>query len=311
MAPDFGWLTVADRNFRTHLPPRSRHPRAIYQLGVGRMWRLQATVIHWTFRSDLWYLRSGGPPGRCVPRQVAEGGHYLDEPPDVAFDLEIRSPSIPTIQLCSHRIKVLIRAFSRLPFQPVYSVPLTRFALSIPAFIEFSQDHRLAVYAGAIYLPPPMGTRHWFDQPILAPYDDYVLDVQAFVIDPTTNQFLPILKLSAADPTDNFYADDQVEWDTESTFDGGRVHSKHLRVRIKRSFLSKIFTTVLLVVKWFLTLGCLRITLLSVVGHKDMGEGVLLLPITVIITIPALRQLYVGSPPFGVYSGKYVKYTPY
>ena len=67
----------------------------------------------------------------------------------------------------------------------------------------------------------------------------------------------------------------------------------------------------LLLVNWFLTAGCLRITLLSVVGHKDMGEGVLLLPITVILTIPALRQLYAGSPPFGVYLRKYIVYSPY
>lgn len=165
--------------------------------------------------------------------------------------------------------------------------------------MEFSQDHRLAIYAGAIYIAPPVDTRHWFDQPILAPYDDYVLDVEAFIIDPTTNQSLPILKLSAADPTDNFYADNQVDWETESTFNSARVPSRHLQMRIKRSFLSKIFTTVLLLVNWFLTIGCLRITLLSVVGHKEMAEGVLLLPITVILTIPALRELYVGSPPFG------------
>jgi len=167
--------------------------------------------------------------------------------------------------------------------------------------MEFSYDHQFAVYAGAINIAPPVDTRHWFDQPILAPYDDYVLDVEAFVIDTATNQSLPILKLSAADPTDNFYADRQVDWDTERTFNGGRVPSRHMTMRVKRSFLSKIFTIILLLVNWFLTAGCLRITLLSVVGHKDMGEGVLLLPITVILTIPALRQLYVGSPPFGVY----------
>lgn len=177
--------------------------------------------------------------------------------------------------------------------------------------MEFQQDHQLAVYAGAVYIAPPVNTRHWFDQPILAPYDDYVLDVEAFVIDTATNQSLPILKLSAADPTDNFYADEQVDWDTESTFNGGRVPSRHLVMRVKRSSLSKIFTTMLLIVNWFLTAGCLRITLLSVVGHKEMGEGVLLLPITVILTIPALRQLYVGSPPFGVYPGKYIAHSPY
>ena len=74
------------------------------------------------------------------------------------------------------------------------------------------------------------------------------------------------------------------------------MSSKHLRVRIKRSFLVKIFTIIVLVVYWLLTTGCLHITLLSVVGHKELGDGVLLLPITVILTIPALKTLYVGSP---------------
>ena len=167
--------------------------------------------------------------------------------------------------------------------------------------MEFMQNHRLAVYAGAIYIAPPVDARHWFDQPILAPYDNYDLEVDAFVIDTTTNQSLSILKLSAADPTDNFYAYNQFDWDTESTFNGTRVPSRHLMMRIQRAFLSKIFTMILLFVNWLLTVGCIRITLVSAVRHQELGEGVLLLPITVILTIPALRQLYVGSPPFGVY----------
>lgn len=166
----------------------------------------------------------------------------------------------------------------------------------------------MAVYAGAIYISPPVNTRHWFDQPILAPFDDYALDVEAFVIETATNRSLPILKLSAADPTDNFYAYNQFDWDTEINFNGTPVPSRHLTMRIKRSFLSKIFTIILLIVNWFLTIGCLRITLVSLVGNQELGEGVLLLPITVILTIPALRQLYVGSPPFGEYPRKHITY---
>ena len=167
--------------------------------------------------------------------------------------------------------------------------------------MEFSQDHRLTIYAGAIRIVPPVDALHWFDQPFLAPYDVYVFDIEAFVIDPTTNESLPILKFSAADPTDNFYADNLIEWDTESAFNDVRVPSKHFQMRVKRSFLAKTFTIILLIVNWLLTVGCLRITLLSVVGHQELGEGTLLLPITVILTIPALRQLYVGSLPFGEY----------
>jgi hypothetical protein len=187
---------------------------------------------------------------------------------------------------------------------------LTCLALSIPSFMEFQQNHQMAVYAGSLYIAPPLDTRHWFDQPILAPYDDYVLDVEAHVIDPATNQSLPILKLSAADPTNNFYAYNQFDWDTEITFNGARVPSRHFTMRVKRSLLSKIFTIILLIVNWLLALGCLRITLESMVGHQELGEGVLLLPITVILTIPALRQLYVGSPPFGMYYRRYTMRSP-
>lgn len=197
--------------------------------------------------------------------------------------------------------------FDRNP-EPVFSydpamLPVNRStqqSFYVASLLEFTQDHQLVVYAGSIYIAPPVDARHWFDQPLLAPYDDYALDVRAFVIDTATNQSLPILKLSAADPTDNFFAYNQYDWDTESTFNGARVASKHLMMRIKRNFLSKIFTIILLIVNWLLTAGCLRITLVSLVGHEELGEGVLLLPITVILTIPALRQLYVGSPPFGI-----------
>ena len=237
----------------------------------------------------------------CVFRQVATGGYRIDKPSDHPSHLGVDNPSFPSIRLCSHKTEAVIKAFSGSPLETYSGMPLTRFAFSVPASLEFSQDHRLDIYTGAIHIAPPMDTRHWFDQPILAPYDDYVLDADAFAIDTATNQSLPILGFSAADPTDNFYADNQVDWDTESTFNGQRVPSKHFQMRVKGSFLSRIFTIVLLIVNWLLTAGCLRIILVSVVGHEELGESTLLLPITIILTVPALRQLYVGSPPFGEY----------
>ena len=147
------------------------------------------------------------------------------------------------------------------------------FSLSAPDFLKFSRCYQLAVYAGAIYIAPPADTWDWFDQPILALYDDYVLDVQAFVIGTTTNQSLPILRFFATDPTDNFYADRQIDWDTESTFNGGRVFPKHPQVRLKGSILSEIFTIMLLLINWFLTVGCLHITLLSVRLVCTPGNG--------------------------------------
>jgi len=109
---------------------------------------------------------------------------------DASFHPGIKSPPFLTIRLHFHTTEAHTRAFSTPPLESFSGMPPIGFSLSAPAFLEFSRRYQLAVYAGAIYIAPPADTRHWFDQPILALYDDYVLDVQAFVIGTTTNQSL-------------------------------------------------------------------------------------------------------------------------
>lgn len=168
--------------------------------------------------------------------------------PGASFHPGIKNPSFPAIRRHSHKTEAYTRTFSTPPLEPFSGMPPTGFSLSAPAFLESSRGRRLAVYASAVYIAPPTDTRHCFDQPILVSYDNHILDVQAFVIDTAANQSLPILKMSAADPTDDFYADRQIDWETESTFNGGRVFSRHLQMRERRSFLSEIFNIMLLLV---------------------------------------------------------------
>ena len=59
-------LTMTDCDPRTHLQPRSRYPWAFHQLGAGGVRRLQAAVVPWTFRPELYYLLPSGPPGGCL-----------------------------------------------------------------------------------------------------------------------------------------------------------------------------------------------------------------------------------------------------
>ena len=60
----------------------------------------------------------------------------------------------------------------------------------------------------------------------------------------------------------------------------------------------------LLLINWALALGSTYVTVVVVVRRDKVHDGVLLLPVTIILTIPTLRGLFVGSPPFGIYLGR-------
>ena len=72
----------------------------------------------------------------------------------------------------------------------------------------------------------------------------------------------------------------------------------------KRSHFAYVFTLCLLLINWALAIGSIYITLLVIFGRQKMDVAVLLLPVTIVLIIPALRALYIGSPPLGGYIGK-------
>ena len=72
----------------------------------------------------------------------------------------------------------------------------------------------------------------------------------------------------------------------------------------KRSLLTQAFTVCLLVINSALSIGSAYVTFLAVVRKGAVNDAVFLFPVTVVLTIPALRGLYPGSPPFGIYLGR-------
>ena len=82
------------------------------------------------------------------------------------------------------------------------------------------------------------------------------------------------------------------------------VPGRRIYITVKRTILAKAFTMCLLLVNTALAIGSAYITLLVVIRREETNEGVLLLPVTIILTIPAIRTLFVGSPPFGIYIGR-------
>ena len=65
-----------------------------------------------------------------------------------------------------------------------------------------------------------------------------------------------------------------------------------------RLALSQLFVMVLFILNWLLTAVVAYIAVSAYEG-VPMSEGVLILPLSVILTIPALRALWVDAPAFG------------
>ena len=167
----------------------------------------------------------------------------------------------------------------------------------------------MGIYSATIYFPAKR-ERHLFDQQLTAPFDDYIMNAFVFVIDKATNTSVHITRFTAADPLNNFvtFARD-TETTNKFTYETGNgtvtvdVESRALVVTVSRSVLAQAFTMCMMLVNWALTVGTVYITLVMLVRREKMSDAVLALPITVVLTIPAIRALFVGSPPFGILLG--------
>jgi len=142
------------------------------------------------------------------------------------------------------------------------------------------------------------------------PFDSYTLKAFVFVIDKATNESVPIIALEAGDGPDNYVVSSTEGMVNNAwTYDAGAgpttvvVESRWIEITVKRSQLAQAFTGCLLLINAALTAGSVYVTLLVFVRKERVKDGLLLLPVTTVLTIPTLRALYVGSPPFGIYLG--------
>ena len=143
------------------------------------------------------------------------------------------------------------------------------------------------------------------------PFDTYTLSAFVFVIETATNKSVPIITFAAGEGPDN-YSISSFDMETRSnyTYDPGtgpttvQVDSRVIQIKVKRSQLAHAFTVCLLLVGEGLAIGSTYVTFLVIFGRERVDVAVLLLPVATILTIPSLRSLYPGSPPFGVYVGR-------
>jgi len=144
----------------------------------------------------------------------------------------------------------------------------------------------------------------------MAPFDAYSFSISAFVIEKATNESIPIVTFTAGEAPANFdVSSTEVETTNDYAYDSGtgpatiNVHSKLVYIEAKRLRSAQILTMCLFLVNWALTTASIYIVVLVVFKRERMNDAVLLLPVTIILTIPTLRSLYPGLPPFGIYIG--------
>jgi len=144
-----------------------------------------------------------------------------------------------------------------------------------------------------------------------APFDSYTLSVSVFVIEKATNQSIPIVTIAVGQAPDNFeISSTELETWSSYTYDSGTgnqtipVPSRIAYIEVKRSQFAQAITMCLFLINWILTTGSICIVALVLSRREKIKEAVLLLPVTIVLTIPTLRNLYPGLPPFGIYIGK-------
>ncbi|KAI0829623.1 hypothetical protein BC628DRAFT_1416671 [Trametes gibbosa] len=160
----------------------------------------------------------------------------------------------------------------------------------VQATSEGQTDHLLEVTA-------------WYgqDQQYAYPFDHYFLDTYFQALDPSTNETVPALFVRIADATNNFEPElvhnENVR--TVKPIVGNATSALGVQYVFYRTVLSQLFVMVLFIVNWLLTAVVVYIAV-SAYDGMPLSEGVLILPLSVILTIPALRALWIGAPAFGL-----------
>ena len=144
----------------------------------------------------------------------------------------------------------------------------------------------------------------------MTPLDNYDFTAFVFVVEKATNKSIPITTFAVGDaePGDYSTTSETTQSINSFTYDADNgtitveVESYTTLVNVKHSTRARALTFSMFGINWALTLCSLAITMI-VANKKEVKDGIALLPITVILSIPVIRSLYIGSPPFGILFG--------
>ena len=132
-----------------------------------------------------------------------------------------------------------------------------------------------------------------------------------FVVERATNKSVPVTAFAVGDvgPADLTTISVEVPTTNQFTYqaDGGQntveVESRTIFARVEYSTRARALTFTMFMINWILTLCSVAIALVVFSRRGKVKDGIALLPVTIILSTPAIRGLYVGSPPFGIFLG--------
>jgi len=167
--------------------------------------------------------------------------------------------------------------------------------------------------------PPRFTTDHQFDkcgkwdstQDLVVPFEHYNFHASAFAIDPLTNNSVQIAMVGIIDTLGDYIIRSYDATDTAKfTYESGdglvttEVESRVLRAEIERSAIAKAFLICLFIGNWAATVSSVYTTALVVFGKLEATSMIAALPFSALLAIPAIRSLYISSPPLGFSVGK-------
>jgi hypothetical protein len=147
------------------------------------------------------------------------------------------------------------------------------------------------------------------DQQYAYPFDIYYLESGLLALHRDTNASVPILDIDPVDSVANF-AVPQIQHthgiDVLSPTDNATVvAARYFTIRVQRNLLTKFFVMMLSIVNRALT-GTVLYIIVAVDHGKAMNSPILVLPLGVVLTIPALRVLWLGAPGFSILLGMHL-----
>ena len=114
-----------------------------------------------------------------------------------------------------------------------------------------------------------------------------------------TNTTLPILRLAFSNSVNDFQPQIE-ESSTKTNVNNTVVNSRTTKLILRRSVGGQIFIVLIFTTNWVLTAAVVYITSLSVRSNAaKLGDGIIILPVTMILTLPQLRQFFVNAPLIG------------
>ncbi|KAJ6630152.1 hypothetical protein B0H10DRAFT_1112874 [Mycena sp. CBHHK59/15] len=223
--------------------------------------------------------------GGCGKYMIADADAYHPTqycgPPNVPIDVYIDSSSAANFSYDP----------SLHPKQPDGS------PIFIQSLNQFSTTHMVTIRGAAGAM-----ARRYYNQEFFYPFDTYQTTTSFVAVTPANaSAVLPILHLLVVDAVDSFLPATD-ERSVTGALDGAPVAARVATITIGRTEVARAFTLVLFAVNWALALVVLYLTVVAAVSpaRHAVGEGILFVPLTVILTVPALRALFVDAPRFGM-----------